>query len=203
MRPERLLHRPPAYDAERLARMIEAEAIQYGDFTLASGKRSHYYLDLRRMTLSTTVFQLVEMLHELIQYRVVDRIGGPETGANQIIGAYMTYLEQHTPRGAYKAHGFVVRKEAKGHGMDGLIVGHPLLRREACVLVEDVTTTGESLMRAARVVRAAGCEIVKAVAIVDRLQGAGQLIGNAGIEYEAMVTIADLDIQPPPPGWTP
>jgi orotate phosphoribosyltransferase len=90
--------------------------------------------------------------------------------------------------------GFLVRKEAKTHGKGGLVIGS-VLSEDHVVLVEDVATSGESLLRACEVVREElGVHIVGALVIVDRLAGAREAFEKWGIRFESLLTIEDLGL---------
>jgi orotate phosphoribosyltransferase len=196
--------------SDEFLKLVRKFALEYGspthEFTLKSGAKSHFYLDLRKLTLSPGNFFVAEMLdrelrdlrHSGIGYHA---IGGPETGANQIVGGYMAYLGDPQP-GFNTKHvcgGFVVRKAEKAHGKAGLIVGN-LKPGDKAVLVEDVTTTGGSVLEAIEAVREFGAEVVAVVTICDRQQGAQEAFRKAGIPFRSICTQEDLKIEPRKPG---
>ncbi len=186
-------------DKLRFAKLVKGYALEYGTFTLKSGLTSHFYLDLRRLTLSTGLFEVCGMLHEEIVRSGVtyNAIGGPESGANQIVGGYQVYRSR-IDRIPSNLHGFVVRKQEKDHGASGLIVGN-LRPGDPAVLVEDVTTTGGSVVRAANLVREFGAHVVLVVSLVDRQQGAAETFEKAGLAFRSILTLDDLEIEPSQP----
>lgn len=171
-----------------LVELVKEHCLLRGDFTLASGQRSDYYLDLRRLTLSQHVREVAwQVIWAIPGPAHVDAIGGPETGANQIVGGVLATID------LYKLRGFVVRKQEKSHGPAGLVVGS-VKPGDRCVLVEDVTTTGGSLVRSVEAVRAFGCEVVHAVTIVDRLQGGQEALAAVGVPLVSLMTVRDLGV---------
>lgn len=112
-------------------------------------------------------------------------------GANQIVGAYLCY---HRARRVFeRKRGFVVRKAEKDHGKSGLIVGSVMSGDRVC-LVEDVTTTGGSLLTAAERITEFGCKVALALTIVDRLEGAAEAFEKKQIPFKSILTIQDLGV---------
>lgn len=169
-----------------LKNKIRTHCVKRGTFTLKSGAKTNVYLDLRVLTLSTDVWYLAQALDLTLEPSSYHAIGGPESGANQIIGAFQCYN-----RGAGSKRGFVVRKAEKGHGVEGMIVG-TLLNEDRVTLVEDVTTSGESVLRAAEIVEAYGAHVVRIVSVVDREQGAAELFKNKGIAFDSLFKMGEL-----------
>jgi len=160
-----------------------------GDFVLASGQRSSFYLDARIAThhprgallAGRLVFARVRPLRP-------HAIGGLTIGADPIAtAASIASAETDTPIGA-----FVVRKEAKEHGRGRLIEGTPLEPGMRVVVVDDVGTTGGSLVKAVEAVRSAGAEVVLALVLVDRGQGARERLESMGVPYDALYRIEEL-----------
>ncbi|HUP19870.1 MAG TPA: orotate phosphoribosyltransferase [Gemmatimonadota bacterium] len=175
---------------EELRAVIARQSVRHGDFTLASGAKSRYYIDLRATTLSPRGARLTgEVLCRLLEERDVEAVGGLALGAAFVATAVAVVSDL---RGR-PIPGFTVRSEAKGHGMKKAIEeswspdGRPLVsegRRVA--VVDDVVTTGGSTLRAIEAVRAAGAEIALVVAIVDRRQGGGDRLRETGLPYVAI-----------------
>lgn len=192
---------------EDLVALLRLHALEYGtpekEFTLASGQKSHYYLDVRKLTLSSGLVAICNLLDKVLVASNVafDAVGGPETGANQLVGGYMSYLGAIRPDFTVRRtlRGFTVRKRAKEHGKDGLIVGS-LQPGDRVVLLEDVTTTGSSVLSACEVVASVGARVVMAVTVVDRLQGAREALERIGIPFRSLLTIDDVGIEPRRPG---
>ena len=156
-------------DRDRLKSLLRKHSLRYGDFTLTSGRKSHYYFDSKKTTLLPEGGYLVaaEML-QLLRDREIsaDAIGGMTLGADPIICpiAVLSYLEGQPLRA------FIVRKEAKGHGTARQIEGN-LEPGSRVVVVDDVVTTAGSTLRAIEAVEAAGFEVLAVLCIVDREEG--------------------------------
>ena len=175
---------PSVRSKNRLIEMIRGQCIEHGEFTLKSGKTSSYYIDLRQGTLNGPILhEIVEQLKFTIEDWKFDAIGGPCVGADPIVGAFL-YM--------YGDRGFLIRKQEKEHGKDGRIIGS-VLEGDYCVLVEDVVTSGGSVLEAAKEIQKFGCKIVGIVAIVDRLQGASELFDENEIPYKSVLTIKDIE----------
>jgi orotate phosphoribosyltransferase len=174
-----------------LAKLIHDTCLLRGEFPLRGGKISTYYLDLRKITLSENMKLVARELLRALDSVDYEAIGGPETGANQIVGGYLTYRNTVKLPSEYEKRGFVVRKAEKAHGNPGEIVG-TLLMGDHAVLVEDVTTTGESLMAAVRAVRRYGAEVNRVYTVVDQEKGAQELFENNGIQFHAMYRISEI-----------
>ena len=176
---------------EKLVEMIKAKALLTGDFTLASGKKSSFYLDLRRLTLDSSGASLIgEMIYKHLDGIDYDAVGGPAVGAVPIIGAVLHYAGSNN----IDLKGFFVRKEAKGHGTQKLVDG-PVESGDRVVLIEDTTTTAGSLIQCCNAAKEFGLEIVKVLVIIDRMEGARENMKNAGYEYDALVTVEDLGLK--------
>jgi orotate phosphoribosyltransferase len=178
---------------DRLNALIRERAVRYGDFVLRSGARSSFYLDCRQVTLdSEGAFLAGTLILDSIRDLDAQAVGGPALGAVPIVGAVCALA--HT-QGRHLS-GFFVRKEAKDHGMGNLVEGtlQPGMR---VVMLEDTVTTGGELVRAIDAVRERGCEIARAIWIVDRGAGALQAIRDRGIAAEALYNLEDLGINQP------
>ena len=175
---------------QELLSLLQEKSVRFGDFTLASGKKSDFYVDARQTTLhargSLVIASLIlERLHP-----EVTAIGGPVTGAIPIVGATTLLSNQQNKN----IHGFMVRKEAKGYGAQNWIEGRENIPSEASIcVVEDTVTTGGSLLKAIQKLEDAGYTVVQTISVVDRQEGAQELIEEAGYPFEALVTRADLE----------
>lgn len=182
-------------DNTAFARLIRDTCLEFGDFTLASGKKASFYLDCRRATLdSRAINELATRFLALCQDDWPDAVGGMELGAVPITAAMLSCA---AARGQ-GLRGFVVRKEAKQHGRQRLIEG-PVRAGDRVVIVEDVVTTGGSSLKAVEACRASGLKVLRILAIVDRLDGAEQTFQAAGIPFRALCTIHDLGVPPTSP----
>jgi orotate phosphoribosyltransferase len=182
------------YSKDQLARIISEHALQFGDFTLASGKKATYYLDCRKITLLPDGINQIAlgMLDRLKHRPSIDCIGGMAIGADPITAGIVTHAGlNHMP-----LRGFMVRKEAKQHGTGKLVEG-PVTPGMKAVIVEDVITSGGSALQAVKAVREFGIEVVGVLAIIDRLEGGRKNFEAEGISLETLFTIEDFGIKPP------
>ena len=150
----------------RLAELVKELAVVHGKVTLSSGKEADYYVDLRRATLQHEASRLIgSLLRELTADWDYVAVGGLTLGADPVATSIM-----HADGRDIDA--FVVRKEAKKHGMQRRIEGFDVTGAKVLV-VEDTTTTGNSPLTAVEALREAGAEVVGVATVVDRATGAG------------------------------
>ena len=177
-------------DAEkkaRLAELVKELAVVHGKVTLSSGKEADYYVDLRRATLHHEASRLIgALLRELTADWDFAAVGGLTLGADPVATSIM-----HAEGRDIDA--FVVRKEAKKHGMQRRIEGADVEGKKVLV-VEDTTTTGNSPLTAVAALREAGAEVVGVATVVDRETGAGDVIAAEGLEYRSLLGLGDLDL---------
>lgn len=176
---------------DQLIELIESEALFHGDFTLTSGKRASYYIDLRRLSLDHRAAPLIgDILLDLIaDIPDVAAVGGLTMGADPLANAVM---HRALARGQ-QIDAFVVRKQPKDHGRGRQIEG-PDLEGKRVVVVEDTSTTGGSPRTAIEALRKVGAEVVAVAVVVDRATGAQQAIEADGVEYRAAITLDDLGL---------
>lgn len=179
----------PASLHARLVALLEERSVRRGRFVLASGKESDFYVDARQTTLHAEGAAIIAaMILDRLHPDVVG-VGGPVTGADPIAGAVaaLSFLRGRP------VHGFMVRKEPKGHGLKQWLEGRANLPNGSPVcIVEDTVTTGGSLLRAVERVQEAGLEVVQVIAVVDREEGAAERIAAAGLRLETLVTRSEL-----------
>jgi orotate phosphoribosyltransferase len=181
------------YVKQALIALVREKALEFGDFTLASGKKASYYLDCRKVTLHSSGANLIaEGILELLGDDLPDAVGGMAIGADPITAAVITVAGQQ----GKQLNGFIVRKEAKAHGK-GRDVEGPVQAGETAVIVEDVVTTGGSSLKAIEKVEAAGIKVQGVVAIIDRLEGGAQAFADRGYQLQTLLTIRDFGIEPP------
>lgn len=176
---------------EQLIQYIRDEAVFHGDFTLTSGKKASYYIDLRKVSLDHRVAPLIgRVMVDLIDDMPdIAAVGGLTMGADPIASAV---LHQAAALGkTYDA--FVVRKQPKDHGRGKQVEG-PDVAGKRVIVLEDTSTTGGSPLTAARALEAAGATVVAVAVVVDRATGAQQVIEDAGYEYRAAIGLADLGL---------
>jgi orotate phosphoribosyltransferase len=175
----------------RLLELFKTRAVSFGRFTLASGKESTYYINSKKaLFFSESVALMGDALWELTRDLDIQAIGGLEVGA--IPMATAAVLAYH--REGRELEGFFVRKVVKGHGSRERIEGVvPPGARVA--VVDDVLSTGSSVLQAIEAVELAGAKIAVVVCIVDRLEGARELLAPR-YEYRPIFTIHDFGIEP-------
>lgn len=180
------------YDKQALIELIREKSLKLGDFTLASGRKAHYYLDCRRVTLDSTGANLIAAgILDLIGDDLPDAVGGMAIGADPITAAVITLAGQ---RGQHLS-GFIVRKEAKAHGTGNDVEG-PVESGQTAIIVEDVVTTGASSLKAIERVEAVGIKVVGVIAIVDRLEGGAEAFQSAGYDLRTLLTVRDFGLEP-------
>jgi len=178
-------------ERDQLIEYIKADAVFHGDFTLTSGKRATYYVDLRRVSLDHRVAPLIGrvMLELIAEVPDVAAVGGLTMGADPIAAAI---LHQGAASGAtYDA--FVVRKQPKDHGRGRQVEG-PDLAGKRVIVVEDTSTTGGSPLAAIQALLTVGAEIAAVAVVVDRATGAREIIEAAGYPYYAAIGLSDLGL---------
>jgi len=167
---------------ERLFDLIKDRSFRRGDFTLASGKKSAYYLDSKSTMLHPEGASLLaELILDELRDVKADCVGGFEMGAVPLIAPVaMKSVEAGRP-----LHGFFVRKAPKDHGTKQRVEGLDMSGKTA-VILEDVTTTGGSAMQAIEEVRAAGGTVALVLSILDRGEGAAELYAAAGVPFKSL-----------------
>jgi len=175
----------------RLLALLKKEAFKKGKFVLSSGKTSNYYLDGRIITLTAEGAYLVaSIILELIKDKDIDAVGGPTLGADPIVGAVAAL--SHINKVPLKT--FIVRKTAKVHGTQRQIEGPALKEGDRVVLLDDVATTGKSLIEAKEALGKIGVVLEGSIVIVDRCEGARENLAKQGLNLESIFTIEDLEI---------
>ena len=181
-----------AADRQALIALIGDEAVFHGDFTLSSGKKATYYVDMRKLTLDHRAAPAIgRLVLDAIADLDVDAVGGLTLGADPIANAVLhASVAAGTPVDA-----FVVRKEPKDHGRGRQIEGAEVAGKRV-VIVEDTSTTGQSPLKAAEVAAAAGADVVAVVTVVDRKTGAQAAVEAAGYRWRSVIALDDLGLSP-------
>jgi orotate phosphoribosyltransferase len=176
----------------RLAEIIRRRSFGRGEITLASGRKSDFYFNLKPTMLDPEgATLLADLTYETLKDDKLDYIGGLEMGAVPLAGAIaqISWIKGH-PIAA-----FFVRKKPKEHGarlaVEGLAKGESLEGKRV-VVVEDVTTTGGSAMKAVEAVREAGAEVALVLTMVDREEGATETFAQAGLRFRALYKAAEF-----------
>jgi len=176
-------------DKNRLLQLLKENALKFGKIKLASGKTSNYYIDAKQVTLDPEgAYLTAKIFLEMLKDEKFDAIGGLTIGADPIIGAIAAVSYQNNK----PIQTFIVRKEPKKHGMQKYIEGRQLKPNSRVVIVDDVMTMGNSALKAIKAVKKAKCEIVKVIALVDRLEGARETLSHDNYELISIFTKKDL-----------
>ncbi len=170
-------------DLDRLIAILRERSVTRQRVVLASGRESDFYVDARQTTLHAEGSAVIAKLILARLAPGVVGVGGPVTGADPIAGAVaaLSHLQGRP------VHGFMVRKEPKGHGLKLWVEGRANLPEGSKVcLVEDTVTTGGSLIRAIERVEEDGLLVAQVIVVVDREEGARERLADAGYEMEAL-----------------
>ncbi|MDR1243215.1 MAG: orotate phosphoribosyltransferase [Deltaproteobacteria bacterium] len=175
---------------KNLARLLMEKSYLEGDFTLSSGLKSDYYFDCRQSSLHPEGAWLIGMLLvEMLAPLHIDGVGGMTMGADPLVSAVSLAGRAQ----GYLWPGLIVRKEAKKHGTAGAIEGLANFAPGACVgMLEDVVSTGGSVLQACDRVRAAGLIARDVCCVLDREQGGKEALRRNGCELHAVFTRAEL-----------
>ena len=159
--------------------LIDCGAIKTGEFTLTSGKKSKYYVDIKES--ATDPIILTEIARGLAPLVKSEMVGGMELGAVPLTVA--TALET--------GRRYVIIRKERTHGTKKLIIG-TFKPGQAIDLLEDVVTTGGSLLKAATTLRDAGAIVSRALCVVDREEGASEMLRENGIELLSLVKVSEI-----------
>jgi orotate phosphoribosyltransferase len=179
----------PPDPRDTLLAELREHALVIGEVTLSSGRQAQYYVDAKRALLRPAAFRAVgELIAAEALQRGATAVGGMTMGADPLASAAI---------GSEQGGGlvaFFVRKEKKEHGLQRWIEGPVLDGGTACLVVEDVVTTGGSTIRAIERILEEGHRIAGVVSVVDRLAGGAEAIEDAsgGAPYRPLVTIDEL-----------
>jgi len=177
-------------DRDDLLALVRELAIVHGKVTLSSGREADYYVDLRRITLAGRAAPLVgRVMLELTADLDFDAVGGLTMGADPVAAAM---LHAAAAQGR-QLDAFVVRKQAKAHGLQRQVEGPDITGRRVLV-VEDTSTTGGSPLEALAACRAAGATPVAVATIADRATGAAEKIQAEGVPYRYAYSLTDLGL---------
>jgi orotate phosphoribosyltransferase len=176
---------------DRLLQLFKDRAVSFGRFTLASGRESTYYINSKKAIFNSEALSLLgEEIWQRTRDLHVQAVGGPEVGAIPMAAAAALRYHQD----GRTLEGFFVRKESKQHGSRDRIEG-VLQAGWRVALLEDVVTSGASVMQAITEVELAGAHIAAVISIVDRLEG-GQDLLVPRYNYMPIFTIRDFGITP-------
>ncbi len=178
---------------KKLFRLIKEKAYHSGRIKLASGKVSDYYIDARAVTLSSEgAYCVGHLLFDLVKEEGVQAVGGPTLGADPMVGALAAVsFERQKP-----INTFLIRKTPKAHGRMLRVEGPCLEAGRSVVLVDDVATTGGSLIDAIDVLEKMDIKVNKAIVVVDREEGAAENLAAKGCALTAFFKASEFSVRP-------
>lgn len=170
----------------RLARLLMRLSYIPGEVTLTSGRKSDYYFDCKQTALHPEGgFLIANLFLDMLHGRKIDAVGGMTLGADPLVTA-VSVLSHLRGR---DLPGFIIRKQPKGHGTNQYLEGMKNIPTGAKVaLLEDVVTTGGTLITSAQRVRDAGYEIAVVLCVLDRQEGGRENLASVGLSLEAVFT---------------
>ena len=171
---------------DELLYLLKTDAYKKGEFTLSSGKTSEHYVNCKPVTLTGRGLTLVSM--SLLEEVKTPVVAGLTLGADPLVAgvAVCSALDMRL------VDALIVRKEPKGHGTGAWIEGPEFPEGTKVTVLEDVTTTGASAIKAVEVLRNAGYHVNRVVTIVDRQEGASDAMLAEGLELVSLVTLEEL-----------
>src|SRR5688572_14228301 len=175
----------------QLAKIVEKKSLKRGKFTLASGRTSDYYIDARLSSLDPEgALRIADAILNEIKDLKIDAVGGMDMGATPIVGAVAVRSFQ-TGR---PLPTFVVRKEVKAYGTQKPIEGPIPPAPCNVVIVDDVVTSGGSIIKAIDAVEKHGGKVLLAISVLDRNAGAKEALEARKIPYRPLLTLGDIGI---------
>lgn len=161
--------------------LVACGAVKFGDFTLTSGKKSRYYVDVKQ---ASTVPRILRQIADTMKTKLGDAqmLAGVELGAVPILVAVA--LASNLPYA-------IIRKGERAHGTGKKIEGQPVSGKRV-VVIEDVTTTGSSVLKAVELLRAEGATVGRVETVVDRGEGATEALRAMDVSLGACVSSQDL-----------
>jgi len=173
---------------EQLLETLQKNAFHFGQFVLSSGVTRDYYIDCRRVTLSAQGAWLTGnvVLRSLADLNL-NAVGGLTVAADPIATA-VALVSRDQPK---PINAFIVRKEAKGHGLQRQVEG-PLNPGDRVAIVDDVLTSGRSVLQAAEAVESAGAQVVAVSVLIDRCEDGSDLVRERGYDLRPIFTIDDI-----------
>ncbi|MFH1655206.1 MAG: orotate phosphoribosyltransferase [Candidatus Omnitrophota bacterium] len=174
---------------EQLFSLIKNKAFFKEKIILSSGKQSDYYIDVRLVTLTSEgAYLCASIILDLVKYDDIQAIGGPTIGADPLVGAIAAI--GHLNKKPVKT--FIVRKRPKEHGKRRQIEGPQLTAGSKVILIDDVATTGDSLVDAVQALRQEKIEVIKAIVLVDRQEGATENLAKVNCPLVSIFKSSDF-----------
>ena len=154
---------------QELLGIIRKDAFFKKKVVLSSGKVSNYYVDVRRISLSSRgIYLTSRLIWDIVKKEKATAFGGPTLGADPIVAGVCLLAAQE----GKTLKGFIIRKEPKKHGRQNLIEGKELSKKDKIIIVDDTATSGSSLIKSIEALKQSGLKPFKAIAVVDREEGA-------------------------------
>ena len=171
---------------EKLLERLKEDCYKKGDYTLSSGQKSEHYVNCKPVTLTGHGLTITAMM--LLEHVETPVVAGLTLGADPLVSgvAVCSALDGRL------VDALIVRKEPKGHGTEAWIEGPKYPEGTKVTVLEDVTTTGASAIKAAEKLRDAGYVVERVVTVVDRQEGAIEALATADLELRRLFTIDDL-----------
>ncbi len=174
---------------KELLKLLKKKAFLKKRIKLSSGRISNFYIDVRKVSLSPKGLYLIShLVFALLKDKKINAIGGPTLGADPIVSGVCFLAHKHNRR----LKGFLIRKSPKKHGRQKLIEGQILTAGEKVVIVDDVATSGSSLIKAIKVLKHAGIKVTAALAVVDREEGAKEALARYQCPLISLFTKSDF-----------
>ncbi len=176
-------------ERHELLELLTKEAYVKGKVILSSGKESDYYVDARRVTLTAKgAYLCARLILDHVKDEPYDAIGGPTLGADPMLGAIgVVSLQAGRP-----VNTFIIRKAPKAHGKQQQVEGPELRKGSKVILIDDVATTGKAFLESLDVLTPMGVRVVKAVCVLDRGEGAREVLAQKGVPLVALFNISEI-----------
>ncbi len=178
-----------------IGELIGKRAYQKRRVTLASGRESNFYIDSKQVTLTAEgIYRIALYILKLVRKENMDdveAVGGPVMGAVPLAAAVSAL--SRADGGGKPLDIFFVRPEAKGHGTKSLVEGPTLREGAGLLLLDDVLTTGGSVLKAVHAVREMGCRVEKVLVIVDRQEGGRENLQKEGLQVYSILTREEIE----------
>ena len=169
--------------------LLKKKAFLKKKVKLSSGRISNFYIDVRKVSLSPKgVYLISQLIFNLLKSKKITAIGGPTLGADPIVSG-VCYLAYKSKK---KLKGFLIRKLPKKHGRQKLIEGQVLASGERAIIVDDVATSGSSLIKSIEVLKKEKIKVVAAISVVDREEGAREALARYKCPLISLFTKSDF-----------
>lgn len=168
--------------------LLELSVIKNREFTLASGKKSNFYVDARITTLHPEgAFLIGKLFLDMLEGIEVNSIGGYSIGADPIVSSISvrSFIEKKP------IPAFIIRKQEKTYGTGKIIEGN-FRKGDKVIIFDDVVTSGGSILKGAAEVEKAGGSVLGVMAVIDREEGGREMIETAGYPFSSIFTKKDL-----------